>query len=148
MIRNSADLNILIQVKAERCHVTRAVFSLAAAFASTVICKWRNSAFVWSHHVTTTACPRRVMRSGTNPNVVKRKLNGRGHRPRFVAGQQIQALEPASAKEIKVPLNNVIQDTQLSPRISMVTNVPACTVSLAHQADTKETKEENLHKSN
>lgn len=49
---------------------------------------------------------------------------------------------------IKVPLNNVIQDTQLSPRISMVTNVPACTVSLARQADTKETKEENLHKSN
>lgn len=88
------------------------------------------------------------MRSGTNPNVVKRKLNGRGHRPRFVAGQQIQALQPASAKEIKVPLNNVIQDTQLSPRISMVTNVPACTVSLARQADTKETKEEDLHKSN
>lgn len=77
------------------------------------------------------------MRSGTDPNIVQGKLNGRGRHPRVAARQQTQAPQAASEKEIKVSLNNVIQDIQLSPQISMVTNVPACTVSLAHQAVTQ-----------
>lgn len=84
------------------------------------------------------------MRSGTNPNIVKRKLNGRRHHTRFVAGQQIQVPQAASEKEIKASLNNVIQDIQLSPRISMVTNVPACTVSLAHQAVTQKKQKRKI----
>lgn len=84
------------------------------------------------------------MHSGTNASILERKLNGRGHYPHFVAGQQIQASQAASEREIKVSLNNVIQDIQLSPQISMVTNVPACTVSLAHQAVTQKKQKRKI----